>query len=461
MPRETTYNEDGQRHGTRTRMRRPNNPGGVLRVHAGRTGGTANTLFRKPTSARSGHRLSLLLEKVKTAADACRCGKHHAVAVDEIAIVQGALSLGVDYIARRREQPAVLVMDRATRRAAGEMLESLLRRRGIEWVTVLLEPGAGGEVVADEATVMQVLTEAPLSAELFAAVGAGTVHDIVRFAACQRGKPFVSFPTAASVDGFASAGAPLILRGVKRTLQLRPPVALFADPQVFAAAPREMSAAGFADMLGKVTSLADWELSRLIADEPYCPAGAQLTREALAAALAAAEGIARGEVPAITELMNALVLSGLSMLLIDHSRPASGGEHHLSHYWEMAFLREGRRQILHGAKVGVATAIIAETYRALSGEGLRNRLRPAAGAEGREQAERAIRHAEEIERILGALPEPEEIRAKLRAVGGPSLPGDIGLVPELVQEALRHAHRLRERHTGLWLRNELAVGAGG
>ncbi|MGW8956402.1 hypothetical protein [Paenibacillus sp. NPDC055715] len=42
--------------------------------------------------------------------------------------------------------------------------------------------------------------------------------------------------------------------------------------------------------------------------------------------------------------------------MIDHSRPASGGEHHISHPIEMDFIAEGRKQVLHGAKVGVASA---------------------------------------------------------------------------------------------------------
>ena len=42
-----------------------------------------------------------------------------------------------------------------------------------------------------------------------------------------------------------------------------------------------MTAAGFGDMLGKITSLADWEISRRLAGEPYSEAGAKLVKDAL------------------------------------------------------------------------------------------------------------------------------------------------------------------------------------
>uniref|UniRef100_UPI001F2C3C19 iron-containing alcohol dehydrogenase n=1 Tax=Cronobacter sakazakii TaxID=28141 RepID=UPI001F2C3C19 len=66
--------------------------------------------------------------------------------------------------------------------------------------------------------------------------------------------------------------APLILKGKKQTVQTTAPIALFADLELLCQAPQNMVTAGFGDMLGKVTSLADWEISRLLAGEPYCPA---------------------------------------------------------------------------------------------------------------------------------------------------------------------------------------------
>ena len=77
------------------------------------------------------------------------------------------------------------------------------------------------------------------------------------------------------------------------------------------------------------------------------------------------------------------------MLDFGETRPASGYEHHVSHFWEMKLLREGRHSVFHGAKVGVgvlASAAVARTgCGSLSRDEVSERLpsRPAARPSGR------------------------------------------------------------------------------
>ena len=63
--------------------------------------------------------------------------------------------------------------------------------------------------------------------------------------------------------------------------------------------------------------------------------------------------------------MAGLLESGLSMLEFGDSRPAAGAEHYVSHYLEMKLLWDNRPAILHGAKVGLATLLIAGRYERL------------------------------------------------------------------------------------------------
>ena len=116
-------------------------------------------------------------------------------------------------------------------------------------------------------------------------------------------------------------------------------------------------------MVAKFTSLADWKFSSLMGGELYCPVVAKLTKEALEACLTHHRSIAVRNEEGVTVLIEALILSGLAMLIFGHSHPASGGEHYFFHYWEMEFLIEKRPQILHGAKVGVSTALISQLYK--------------------------------------------------------------------------------------------------
>jgi hypothetical protein len=58
--------------------------------------------------------------------------------------------------------------------------------------------------------------------------------------------------------------------------------------------------------------------------------------------------------PAKKKRLEGLFETGLCMLDFGQTRPASGSEHHISHFWEMKLLLERRPAILHGAKVEVA-----------------------------------------------------------------------------------------------------------
>jgi glycerol-1-phosphate dehydrogenase [NAD(P)+] len=361
-----------------------------------------------------------------------------------IELDRGVIRKVAPYLREQGYRQILLVADDHTYAAAGEQLMGLLEVAGVKTRVVLIQPDAQGDVVADEIAIVQLLLEIrPDETDALLAVGSGTIHDIVRFAAHKTGKPFVSVPTAPSVDGFTSAGAPLIVRGVKKTVPAVPPVAIFADLDILMAAPQRLVAAGFGDMLGKYTSLFDWKFSHLTAGEPYDEQAAAITERALRSCVSHAEAIGARTEEGIRALMTALIESGIAMLLFGQSHPASGAEHHLSHYWEMEFLRQGRRALLHGAKVGVACAEIARVYHA-AGEGTLPGAEPAALRE----------HREQVRAWLRDLPGEAELRGLLRQAGGPSTLAELGVGEELFARSLREAHRVRDRRTLLRALNE-------
>ena len=101
------------------------------------------------------------------------------------------------------------------------------------------------------------------------AVGSGTLTDVVRYAAHGAGCDFVSVPTAASMDGYASSVAALERDGVKMTLPARAPSAILADPRIAAAAPVELTRAGIGDLLAKTSARVDWLAAHLLYGEPW------------------------------------------------------------------------------------------------------------------------------------------------------------------------------------------------
>ncbi|WP_245599892.1 sn-glycerol-1-phosphate dehydrogenase [Paenibacillus harenae] len=373
------------------------------------------------------------------------------IAMDRIAIRPGAIDEIPAYLERKGYRRVAVAADAITYEAAGKRLQAALENAGAAVHVTRLKPNAAGDVIADEASLIQLILDLQKHAsEAVIAVGGGTIHDIARFSAYTAGLPFISVPTAPSVDGFNSKGAPIIVRGEKKTILSIGPDAVFADLDVLMQAPPGLAAAGFGDMLGKYTSLFDWKFGFLTAGEPYMQAAEDVTRSALQRCVDHAGLIAGGEEEGIHTLTSSLIESGLAMLLFGQSHPASGAEHHLSHYWEMEYIRLGRRQLLHGAKVGAACIEISRLYHRLANEdfGVRNGARPQVAA-----------NWEAVTREIGRIPSEEELRELLRTVGGPLSAAELGVDGELLERSLREAHLIRpERRTLLHARNEMIDG---
>ncbi len=193
--------------------------------------------------------------------------------------------------------------------------------------------------------------------------GTGSLNDICRVASFEKDKKFCIFATAPSMDGFASDTAPIIENNFKVSWFVRQPMVILADTKILANAPTELKAAGFGDMVAKYIGIVDWQISNLLIGEYYCPAIAELTMTAVKKMVALADKVTGNDEEAAGAIMEALVLSGLAMKLALSSRPASGAEHVVSHYWECYKLARGIWPEFHGKKVGVATLVINKIYR--------------------------------------------------------------------------------------------------
>ncbi len=391
----------------------------------------------------------------------------------------------------KRYKKFMLVCDANTHAVLGERIENILDDHDWQVHTVILQ---GEEVIADEEYLIQVLMQADTEPCTYLAVGSGTITDITRFCSHRTRNPFISLPTAPSVDGFASLIAPVVIHRFKDTAYAHAPLAIFADIQTLSKAPQDMIAAGFGDMLGKYTALADWRIANLLQDEPYNPSIAERTRRALERCANNTSEIHKATPIGITIILDGLVESGICMMLNGNSRPASGAEHHLSHYWEMRLLQEHRPAVLHGAKVGIGTIHIARQYeqiRRLNHEQVEHYLEASTLPE-RELELRKIRAAfgpvsTEIEReqhrflsmteeefamlkariavqwdrileVAANVPSSVEVRELLEQVGAPTDITMLGLDSKEEAEALQYGHYLRSQFTvtklgrvlGLW-----------
>ncbi len=254
---------------------------------------------------------------------------------------------------------ALLVADRNTYSVAGVKAGAILRESDLPYQEVILQRPE--TLVADEHGLAEIRERISPDIGCLLAVGSGTITDLTRFAGFEANKPFISLPTAPSMDGYASPVAALTLKGFKQTLPAAPPVAIIAEIGILEQAPSIMVQAGLGDLLGKYTALIDWELGRIIEGEDYSFQIADQVRNVVDRAVLSFKNDLSPE-QKITDLTKALIMSGEAMLAWGNSRPASGGEHHLAHYWEMEAALTGRVSHLHGIKVGIATMIVSDYY---------------------------------------------------------------------------------------------------
>ena len=183
----------------------------------------------------------------------------------------------INYLKEKNTSNIVLVSDENEYEALGAQVENALRDAKFNVENIILR---GEEIGANEKYIVQVLLPADESEQLFIAVGSGTVTDIVRFVSFRSKSDFISLPSAPSVDGFASNGSSMTIMGYKQTIISKPPRAIFADLSTLSNSPKPLIAAGFGDMFGKFTALADWKLANILNGDPYDQAIAERSRNA-------------------------------------------------------------------------------------------------------------------------------------------------------------------------------------
>lgn len=89
----------------------------------------------------------------------------------------------------------------------------------------IIHPAADQEIILDpsnlhanEIAVGKVMEQLEENIDYLVAIGSGTIHDTTRYCANDRKIPFVSCPTAASVDGFCSTVSAMTWKGYKKTM---------------------------------------------------------------------------------------------------------------------------------------------------------------------------------------------------------------------------------------------------
>ena len=190
-----------------------------------------------------------------------------------------------------------------------------------------------------------------LGADAVVALGGGLTLDLGKLAAARAGLSVVSVPTQLAHDGICSPVAVVAdQEGRAQSLGAIAPHIVFVSLPTIVGAPPASIRAGIGDLLANPLALRDWRLAVERGLEEMNERAWQLSVEShrlIEPHLDVDVNVAAKDPDFLKELANALTLSGMAMIRSGTSRPASGGEHEISHAIDQLF---GGRA-LHGEQV--------------------------------------------------------------------------------------------------------------
>lgn len=318
------------------------------------------------------------------------------------------------------------------------------------------------------------------------AVGLGTINDLTKLCSHHNNRRYMVVGTAASMDGYTSYGASITYKCAKQTFSCPAPLGVLADTAIIAAAPKELTASGYADLFAKVPAGADWIISDALGIEPLDKRSFSIVQDGLHDALGDPEGIRKGTVETIEPLVEGLMLGGFAMQALQSSRPASGADHQFSHLWNMEHhtMPDGRTPS-HGFQVSIGLLASLAYYDQFLKSDIAHLDVESAVAAWPEWDE-AERYARELyagtdfpeigvvetrakyidkdhlraqlnllknnwteikARLEKQLVSFNEASRRLRIVGAPTLPEDIGLTRERMRASVIRAQHIRRRFT--------------
>lgn len=397
----------------------------------------------------------------------CGCGKEHKIMVKDIIIESEAIKKLSMIMEKEGFKNITIICDENTYAAAGEEIKEIIPKG--KFINLKSE-----NLHANEIAVQKVYECLAVENDVLIALGSGTIHDITRYVAYNKDIPFISVPTAASVDGFVSTVAAMTWRGYKKTFTAVSPIYVVADTDIFKEAPYRLTASGVSDLIGKYTALVDWKISSIVIGEYICNKVCNMEIDAVNKLCECVDDLVLGKSEAYEQLMYALILSGLAMQIIGNSRPASGAEHHMSHLWEMEVINK-HLEAYHGEKVSVGLILVMEEYKKIkkSIENGRCRVKKYYGLEedmlkevfkSREMYDSIMKEntpdpllnvnkvilqnrLESIAEILEKLPTLDFVKNTLKRAKAVTTLEEIGLSNDIKQNSIRLSPYVRNRLT--------------
>lgn len=400
----------------------------------------------------------------------CSCGRTHRCDIEAVEIGRDALTKLPEITAKFNG--ILLVADNNTYPLCGERVKEMLKDK----LTGICVYETEKALVPDEAAIKILEGFLTKETDLILGIGSGVINDLCKYVSFYGGIKSGIIATAPSMDGYASSGAAMIIGGMKVTYTTHAPDVIIGDTDILKTAPLDMIRAGYGDIIGKYSSLCDWELAALVLGEHFCDMIYGVVMDTVNEIRAAASDIAERKDTGIEKLMRALVLSGMTLTLAETTRPGSGSEHHLSHFFEIVGLVRGEKHLPHGTDVAYNTILTA---------GMREQILKMAAPEFCEESKENREAAweriyttvadevkslqaeaksyetdlkpvytekwEEIKRVLSKCPTADECNKMMEAVGLHFSQSENLYGYDKIRDAMLYGKDLKNRYSVLWL----------
>lgn len=281
----------------------------------------------------------------------CDCSLSHQMPQMDIYIKPGLINeCGACLRSVNIGRNMLIVADSITLAVAAQTIMNNLERDGFNCRLCVLP---GSEIEPTPAMADYITSQIDSDTEFLLAVGSGVITDLTRRSAFINKLPFAVFGTAASMDGYTSITSAMMIDGMKVTVYGSSARLLMFDSNILAAAPKLMQAAGLGDMIAKYNVLVDWKLGSVVTGEVFCPLCTQMVERALERCQLAMNDILASTQAGMETLIEALILAGLTVLIVGNTRTVASVEHNMSHFWEMRSLAYGTPSPSHGISVGI------------------------------------------------------------------------------------------------------------
>ncbi len=292
----------------------------------------------------------------------CTCGRQHIISIRHIQIGKGAINSLCEMAKPFAGRTVYLTGDENTLPLVLPYAMKELDASGCKVIPHIFPIPSGRHLITEESLIGSMLLHMPSNTGLIVAAGSGTMNDTARVISAKCGIPYIILATAPSMDGYASITSAVVMEGSKKSVPLCAPYGIIGDTDIVKTAPDHMLTAGAGDMLGKYIALRDWELAARETGEAWCLEIAGLVSLAAGRVTERLTNLLSRDEKTLEELVDALVLSGLAILLNGTSRPAAGLEHQIAHYFEVDALRRNFFGGLHGHYVGLSTLAACRLY---------------------------------------------------------------------------------------------------